>query len=397
MEIRKGRPEDAAAIASLESPLLDPDIVELWQWRLAGAEGALPIVLAETDSAVVGLAWVEVHPEEATTGRLRGLYVDPAQRRQGYGRRLLVSVQRLLAQASIDGITMEPTDDDGLTALAAVFGWQRHGNGWYGDLDESAHVETNRWSWDDWSDSYVEAGRRAYSPEHRANPNWGCFGIPEADVGLLNDLEGKDVVELGCGTGYVSVWCLDAGARTVIGLDNSPDQLATARLLQVDAGLSLPLVFGDAEQSPFAPESFDVAISEYGAAIWCDPERWIPEAARLLRPGGKLMFLGTSVALTLCVRDFEADGAAGPTMVRPQKGMYRSTYPDSTGTEFHISHGEMIRLLGRSGFEVLDLIELYVPEGVTSRFDFVDAAWGSQWPIEEVWVARRSNSCPGAR
>jgi hypothetical protein len=31
---------------------------------------------------------------------------------------------------------------------------------------------------------------------------------------------------------------------------------------------------------------------EYGAAIWCDPYRWIPEAARLLRPGGELLFLG---------------------------------------------------------------------------------------------------------
>ena len=60
------------------------------------------------------------------------------------------------------------------------------------------------------------------------------------------------------------------GAR-VTGLDNSSNQLATARLLQKEFSLRFPLVHADAERPPFADASFDFVISQYGAATWCDP------------------------------------------------------------------------------------------------------------------------------
>jgi hypothetical protein len=69
--------------------------------------------------------------------------------------------------------------------------------------------------------------------------------------------------------------------------------------------------------------------------------------------------------------------------------MHRFEWPDSPGVEFHLSHGDMIRALRASSFEVEDLIEIYAPEGAPSSYDFVDAPWGRQWPVEEVWVARR--------
>lgn len=72
-------------------------------------------------------------------------------------------------------------------------------------------------------------------------------------------------------------------------------------------------------------------ISEYGAAIWSDPHRWIPEAARVLRPGGQLAFLGN----------------------------------------------------------VLALLELYPPDDATTGYGFVDAAWATRWPSEECWKARK--------
>ena len=47
--------------------------------------------------------------------------------------------------------------------------------------------------------------------------------------------------------------------------------------------IRFPLIHADAERVPLQDSSFDLAISEYGAALWCDPYRWIPEAARILR------------------------------------------------------------------------------------------------------------------
>ncbi|MFI6034972.1 class I SAM-dependent methyltransferase [Streptomyces sp. NPDC051315] len=100
---------------------------------------------------------------------------------------------------------------------------------------------------------------------------------------LPGDLTGTDVVEPGCGTAYVCARPARAGARPV-GVDISERQLATARAMQAEFGLPFPLVLGDAERLPLDDGTFDLAVSEYGASLWCDPHRWIPEAARVLRP-----------------------------------------------------------------------------------------------------------------
>src|SRR5918993_1472627 len=164
------------------------------------------------------------------------------------------------------------------------------------------HVARNREAWDRFAADYVASGRRNWASDE---VTWGIFSVPESLVGMLPpDLADMDVVELGCGTGYVSAWMARRGARPV-GIDNSPAQLETARRFQTEFGLEFPLHLGDAERTPFADESFDFAISEYGAAIWCDPYRWIPEAARILRPGGELVFFGNSSLLMLCVPDVD--------------------------------------------------------------------------------------------
>ena len=129
---------------------------------------------------------------------------------------------------------------------------------------------------------------------------------------------GLDAIELGCGTAYVSAWLARLGARPV-GVDITPAQLETARAIQAEHGLAFPLIEANAEAVPLPDASFDLAISEYGAAIWCDPYRWIPEAARLLRPGGRLIFLGNSTLLMLCAPD-EDDVPAGDRLLRPTSG-----------------------------------------------------------------------------
>ena len=166
------------------------------------------------------------------------------------------------------------------------------------DLPE--HVARNRAYWDEKASDYVEVGRRNWASEE---PTWGLFSVPESEVGMLpREIEGRDSIELGCGTGYVSAWLARRGARPV-GIDNSEAQLATARTFQEEFGLDFPLLKGNAEEVPYPDGSFDIAISEYGASIWCDPYAWIPEAARLLRPGGELIIL-TRVSADAGMRRF---------------------------------------------------------------------------------------------
>jgi SAM-dependent methyltransferase len=138
-------------------------------------------------------------------------------------------------------------------------------------------------------------------------------------------LAGLDAIELGCGTAYVSAWLMRRGAR-VIGLDNSSNQLATARLLQEEFSLRFPLVHADAERPPFADANFDFVISQYGAATWCDPFRWIPEASRILRGGGRLVFETGSPLVMCCYPTDDDDAPADSRLHRDYFGMHR--FPD---------------------------------------------------------------------
>lgn len=246
------------------------------------------------------------------------------------------------------------------------------------------YLNRNRAAWDGWAAEYVGPGLRNWSDEQ---PTWGIWGIPESEVGLLPELAGRDALELGCGTGYVSAWMARRGARPV-GLDPTWEQLRSARGFQRRFGIDFPLVSAGAESVPLTDESFDVVISEYGASIWSDPHLWVPEAARLLRAGGELVFLVNGTLLMLCVPD--ADGvAAGDGLLRPYFGMHRFEWPDPPSIEFHLGYGEWIRLLRRQSFEVTDLIELRPPAGASTTYDFVTLEWARRWPSEEVWKARK--------
>ena len=80
---------------------------------------------------------------------------------------------------------------------------------------------------------------------------------------------------------------------------------------------------------PLPDAGFDLAVSEYGACLWCDPDLWIPEAARLLRPGGQLIFLTNSPLVVLCSPD---EGAADDRLLRDQFGLRRVEWPARTGS-----------------------------------------------------------------
>jgi SAM-dependent methyltransferase len=176
----------------------------------------------------------------------------------------------------------------------------------------------------------------------------------------------------------------------------SEAQLETARRFQREFGLEFPLLHGNAEAVPLPDQSFDLAISEYGASIWCDPYRWIPEAARLLRPAGRLIFLGNGALLMLCAPDDE-NLPATDRLLRPYFGMHRFEWADDDSVEFHLPHGEMIGLLRRSGFEVEELIEIRPPDGSVTRYPYMTLEWAQKWPCEEAWKARKATGAGAER
>lgn len=259
-------------------------------------------------------------------------------------------------------------------------------------LAMSESIAANRAHWNATAQHWVAPGRRSWSTDE---VTWGTFAVPEEEVQVLPDLSGAEVIEIGCGTGYVSAWLARRGAATVIGIDPTEGQLATARRFQTEFGPTFPLVQAAGEHVPFRDASFDLAVSEYGAAIWADPYVWIPEAARLLRRDGALVFLTNSLMHILCAPD--EDAPAGRTLEREQNGLHRVTYTGDPSIEFHLPHGEMIGLLRRSGFEILGLAKLYAPAGAQdatllgsdAEFTFMTAEWAQRWPAEEIWRARK--------
>jgi SAM-dependent methyltransferase len=245
-------------------------------------------------------------------------------------------------------------------------------------------VERNRSAWNAWAPDYYAPGLRNWENDE---PSWGIWGMPESELQLLADVgEGTDAVELGCGTAYVCAWLARRDAMPV-GIDISDEQLETARMFQRQFDLHFPLLRASADDVPFADESFDFAISEYGASTWVDPYHWVPEAARLLRPGGRLVFIVNGTLVMTCT---PPDGSsAGTELTRDYFGMHRFEFPGELAIEYHLGYGDWIRVLRANGFEVENLIEVRPPPDATTRYPFVTAEWARRWPSEEVWIARR--------
>lgn len=259
------------------------------------------------------------------------------------------------------------------------------------DLPE--HVRRNRAEWDAMAPEYAGWAPRAWAQDA---PTWGMLGVSDEQIGALpSSVAGMDVIELGCGTAYFSAWLAKRGARPV-GIDNSPNQLETARRMQQHFDIDFPLHLGNAEDLPFPDGAFDLAVSEYGASIWCDPYRWIPEAARVLRPGGQLVFLVNGLLAMLASSSQDTiDVQVDETLRRPLFGMHRFEWPDDDTVEFHLPHGQWIRLLRTNGFEIEQLIELAPPADSSATRPNVPITWARQWPAEEIWCVRKASSVGG--
>lgn len=246
------------------------------------------------------------------------------------------------------------------------------------DDNLTEHARRNRVYWDAESDEY----EAQHSAQLAREPcSWGVWSIPEYELNVLGDVRDKDVLELGCGAARWSIALSRLGARCV-GLDNSARQLEHARQLMADAGVDFPLVHASAEMVPLPDASLDIVFCDHGAMSFADPHRTVPEAARLLRPGGLLAFSAETPLHFICWND---ETNAVSEQLRSNY-FERSSADDGESVVFSLPYGEWIRLFRRNGFTIEDLIELRPPvEAESSYNEFVPESWARQWPAEQIW------------
>jgi ubiquinone/menaquinone biosynthesis C-methylase UbiE len=253
-------------------------------------------------------------------------------------------------------------------------------------MDLTDDARANREAWDREAREYQQRNAEFIGgPE----PGWGLWQKPESELRVLGDVEGLDVLELGCGAAQWAVALARRGAR-MVGLDNSEAQLGFAREAMAAAGLEFPLVHSSAESIPLPDAGFDVVFCDHGAMTFADPYRSVPEVARLLRPGGLLAFSHISTFEWLFY-DEKAD-KTGTELIRDYFGLRRME--ESAGMiAFQLPYGEWIRVFRANGLIVEDLIEVRPDEDAQSTYVDAEAtAWARRWPMEQIWRVRKAGA-----
>jgi ubiquinone/menaquinone biosynthesis C-methylase UbiE len=250
------------------------------------------------------------------------------------------------------------------------------------------HVRKNREHWESQSAAYQSANATQLNRWDRLA--WGVWDTPEDDIAALGDVRGVDALEFGCGASQFGIKVAMRGAR-VRGLDFSLAQLRQGLEHMRETGVSIPLVQADGERIPFRDGSFDLVFCDHGVMGFADPRRTVPEVARVLRPGGALVFNGTTPWMWV------AWGDEGLPATREMRSEYfgiervESTDPEWKTTEFQLTYGDWIRLFRANGLVVEDLIELQPgAEAETTYDDYAPLAWARAFPSEHIWKVRKA-------
>jgi ubiquinone/menaquinone biosynthesis C-methylase UbiE len=249
-------------------------------------------------------------------------------------------------------------------------------------------VRVNLASWERDSDDYQARNREQLDRDVLA---WGIWDVREDDIGALGDVAGLDALELGCGGAQFGIRVAERGA-SVVGIDFSQNQLRHAVRNVERRRIRYPLVRGDAEELPFADGSFDLVFCDHGATSFTDPHRTIPEAGRVLRPGGLLVFNIATPFIAVCWGD--DDAPPGRELRRSYFGLGRDDCVEADGwrsIQWQLTYGEWIRLFVSVGFLVEDLIELRPAQDATTTYtDYAPLDWARAYPGEHIWKARKA-------
>ena len=250
--------------------------------------------------------------------------------------------------------------------------------------DLTAHATRNQGMWDAYSDEYQT--KHGSQLAESGGLAWGTAQIPESELRVLGEVRDKAILEFGCGAAQWSIALAQRGAQPV-GLDLSERQLEHARRLMAEAGVEFPLIHASAEAVPLPDASFDIVFCDHGAMTFADPYLTVPEAARLLRPGGLFAFSHHSPIETICWPI--GSDKVGERLAVDYFGMHR--FDDVDATYFQLPYGEWIRLFRANGFVIEDLIEPRPADDATSSYrDVEELAWARRWPSEAIWRLRRS-------
>lgn len=237
-----------------------------------------------------------------------------------------------------------------------------------------------------WWDGDAQSYLRDHGPDiGDVDVLWCPEGLRESEVQLLgppDQLQGKTILEMGCGSAPVSRWLQTVGAHPV-GFDLSMGMLDQARRIGERTGIVVPLVQADASSFPFASASFDVVVSAFGAvAFVAEPDRVMAEAARVLRPGGQLLF-STNHPMRWIFPDSPhvSDLQVQSSYFDADDYVEVDDQDQPTYVETHRTMGQRIRDLVAAGLVIDDVIE---PEWTPGR----EVVWGQ-------WSADRGALVPG--
>jgi ubiquinone/menaquinone biosynthesis C-methylase UbiE len=259
-------------------------------------------------------------------------------------------------------------------------------------VSEGETQRANRREWDGYADDY-QATHGGFLGD--VGFVWCPEGVEEADAGLLGDVAGRSVLEIGCGAAQCARWLRFHGARPV-GLDISERQLQHARRIDEGTGHRVPVVAGTATALPFADASFDVVFSAFGALQFVlDAGRAVDEAARVLRPGGTFAF-----SVTHPVRWCLPDDPTREGLVVTSSYWDRTPYVEEdddgrvTYVEHHRTLGDWVSLLAGAGLTLTGLVEPEWPQG----HERVWGGWGPQrgrlLPGTAIFTAHRGSALP---